>query len=213
MFASSQADRGRAAEMSESVRQALEGSEMKSLIAVVMGGSIDRDGKGSALKHGPAGSRQPKEEKEDPKLAELLPSLRVLTEDLHEQINAGEIQINMQQRGLVVSFSQAALFPSGEDVISPQAYPPLQKVAAAIAKISNPVRLEGHTDSVPIKTSRFRSNWELSAARSIALLELAVHTIRCPEGASLDRGLCRYSPGRLRTTPKPAARRIAAWIW
>ena len=172
MFASSQADRGRAEEMSESVRQALEGSEMKSLIAVVMGGSIDRDGRGSALKHGPAGSRQPKEERKDPKLAELLPSLRVLTEDLHEQIEAGEIQINMQQRGLVVSFSQAALFPSGEDVISPQAYPALQKVAGAISKICNPVRLEGHTDSVPIKTPRFRSNWELSAARSIALLDL-----------------------------------------
>jgi chemotaxis protein MotB len=78
----------------------------------------------------------------------------------------------MQPRGLVVSFNQAALFPSGEDVISPDAYNGLEKVAAAINKIPNPVRLEGHTDSVPIRTARFHSNWELSAARSIALLEL-----------------------------------------
>jgi chemotaxis protein MotB len=39
-------------------------------------------------------------------------------------------------------------------------------------QIPNPARLEGHTDSVPIHNSRFRSNWELSAARSIALLSL-----------------------------------------
>jgi chemotaxis protein MotB len=38
--------------------------------------------------------------------------------------------------------------------------------------VSNPVRIEGHTDSVPIHTSKFRSNWELSAARAIAIMEV-----------------------------------------
>jgi len=52
------------------------------------------------------------------------------------------------------------------------AYEGLEKVAGAINKIPNPVRLEGHTDSLPIRTARFHSNWELSATRSIALLEL-----------------------------------------
>ncbi len=78
----------------------------------------------------------------------------------------------MENRGLVVSFRQAAVFPSGEDVVSAEAYSSLEKVAAAIGKIPNPVRLEGHTDSRPISTTRFRSNWELSAARSIALMEI-----------------------------------------
>ena len=57
-------------------------------------------------------------------------------------------------------------------MISPEAYAGVESVAGAILKIPNPVRLEGHTDSVPINTPRFRSNWQLSAARSIALLEL-----------------------------------------
>jgi chemotaxis protein MotB len=52
------------------------------------------------------------------------------------------------------------------------AYGGLEKVAGAIRKLSNPVRLEGHTDSVPISTARFRSNWELSAARAIAIMDL-----------------------------------------
>jgi len=172
MFASSQADRGRAEQMSESVRKALEGSQMASLIAVVMGGSVDQSGHGSEAKRSPAGAKQPMEEKKDPRIAELLPSLQVLSVELQQEIKAGEIQISMQQRGLVISFTQAALFPSGEDVVALKAYPALQKVATAMGKIPNPVRLEGHTDSVPIRTPRFRSNWELSAARSIALLEL-----------------------------------------
>jgi chemotaxis protein MotB len=41
-----------------------------------------------------------------------------------------------------------------------------------LKSVANPVRLEGHTDSIPIRNSRFQSNWELSAARSIAMLEI-----------------------------------------
>jgi chemotaxis protein MotB len=48
----------------------------------------------------------------------------------------------------------------------------LEKVAAALNSLSNPLRIEGHTDSVPIHTTRFRSNWELSAARSISMMEV-----------------------------------------
>jgi chemotaxis protein MotB len=78
----------------------------------------------------------------------------------------------MEPRGLVVSFNQAALFPSGEAAVDEKSQEGLKKVAAAIAKLPNPVRLEGHTDAVPINTARFHSNWELSAARSIAVMEL-----------------------------------------
>jgi chemotaxis protein MotB len=48
----------------------------------------------------------------------------------------------------------------------------LSKIATVVQALPNPVRLEGHTDARPIHTSRFRSNWELSTARSIAVLEL-----------------------------------------
>jgi chemotaxis protein MotB len=78
----------------------------------------------------------------------------------------------MEARGLVVSLKQATFFPSGEDAIAPVTYPTLGKVATLIKSLPNQVRLEGHTDSVPIHTARFRSNWELSASRAIACLEL-----------------------------------------
>jgi chemotaxis protein MotB len=173
MFATSQTDKGKAQQVSDSVKKALEGEKMSTVLAAILGGTVSDKGKGNAMMHGPGGAQKVVLEKpDDRKLAELVPSLQVLTEELKKEIESGRIQINMQPRGLVISFNQAALFPSGEDVISPDAYEGLAKVAAAISRLPNPVRLEGHTDSIPIRTPRFRSNWELSAARSIALMEL-----------------------------------------
>jgi chemotaxis protein MotB len=172
MFASSQTDKARAQQVSDAVKKALEGDHLSAMLAAVLRGAPDAKGKAGAMVRGPGGVNRPTDERKDQKLAELLPSLKVLSEELKAEIAAGRIQIDMQSRGLVISFTQAALFPSGEDVISPDAYDGLEKVAAAITKIPNPVRLEGHTDSVPINTPRFRSNWVLSAARSIAVLEL-----------------------------------------
>lgn len=174
MFATSQTDKNKAAAVSESVKKALEDGKISTAIASILGGSKEDKGPGNAMLMGPGGARKSKteEKKEDGKLAELLPSLKILTEQLKKEIESGAIQVSMEPRGLTISFKQAALFPSGEDQIAASSYESIGKVAAAINKIPNPVRLEGHTDSVPIHTARFKSNWELSADRSIALLEL-----------------------------------------
>jgi chemotaxis protein MotB len=118
-------------------------------------------------------------------------SLKVLTEELHKEIEAGRIQI---------------LFPSSENVVSPEAYPSLQKVAAAIGKILNPVRLEGHTDSRPISTSRFHSNWELSAARNIALLELFSTHYGVPRQRMSIAGYADTAPAASKDTEEGRAR-------
>jgi chemotaxis protein MotB len=172
MFATSQVDKVKAQQVSDSVKKALAGEKTPAIIWSVLGGTISDTGKGNAMLRGPGGAQKVTEEKKDQKLAELIPSLKLLTEELKSEIAAGRIQVRMQPRGLVVSFMQAALFPSGEDVISTGAYDGLEKVARAVRQLPNPMRLEGHTDSVPIRTQRFRSNWALSAARSIALLDI-----------------------------------------
>ncbi len=183
MFATSQTDKAKAQQVSESVKRALDGEKMTSVLAAILGGTVNDNGKGNAMMRGPGGvqkqvAEKPEDKKE--KLAELVPSLKVLSEELKKEIESGRIEISMQPRGLVVSFAQAALFPSGEDVISPDAYEGLEKVAAAINRLPNPVRLEGHTDSIPIRTPRFRSNWELSAARSIALMAILTEKYGVP---------------------------------
>jgi chemotaxis protein MotB len=177
MFASSQADKGKAQLVSNAVKDALQHDRVSALVASMLGGARDDKGSGNAMHKGPGGTEtiaQPRTEqdKRQQQLAELLPSLEVLSSELKDEIAAGEIQISMEDRGLVVSFAQAALFPSGEDVISTEAYAGIGKVAAAIARLPNPVRLEGHTDAIPINTPRFHSNWDLSSARAIALLKI-----------------------------------------
>jgi chemotaxis protein MotB len=112
----------------------------------------------------------------------------------------------MEPRGLAISFNEAVLFDSGEAVLSPESYESIAKVAAAINQLPNPVRLEGHTDAKPIHTARFRSNWELSASRSIALLEL----LGTKYGVSRDRmsigGYADTAPIESNDTPEGRAR-------
>ena len=175
MFATSQTDKSKAQQVADSVNRALEGDSLKAMVSVILGGTIDDKGQGNAQHKGPGGARPAIKSagaNSNGQIAELLPSLKVLTKELEQEVKNGKLQISMGVRGLTISFTQAALFPSGEDVIAEDTYPSILKIATAIQQIPNPVRLEGHTDAIPIHNSRFRSNWELSAARSIALLEL-----------------------------------------
>lgn len=170
MFATAQGDKSKAARVSESVKKAFEQGQMSAVVNVLLGGSPVDKGKGNAQMKGPGGSEKSAAEKRA--IVELLPSLKVLTADLQKEIDSGKIRVSMEPRGLAISFKEQALFASGDDVVGSAATDSIRKVADAINKLPNPVRLEGHTDSIPIHTARFRSNWELSAARSIALLEM-----------------------------------------
>ena len=173
MFASSQTDKSKAKQISEAVEKALNDGHTVGVppaIAKVLGGTVDDKGQGNAQMHGPGGAQ--KASKEEPQdVMELSVSLNTLSGELEEEIKEGKVEVSMTPRGIVVSLKQAAFFPSGTDVVEPATLHTLEKVAGALTAVSNPVRIEGHTDSVPIHTARFRSNWDLSAARSIAIME------------------------------------------
>jgi chemotaxis protein MotB len=179
MFASSQTDKARAKEVSEAVAKALENGRSVSLppaVARILGGTVDDKGQGNAQMKGPGGAQKAAKEALPAEVLELAPSLRFLSSQLSQEIKAGKVEVSMQPRGLVVSLKQAAFFPSGTDVLDADSLDTVGKVAQALSGISNPVRIEGHTDTVPIHTDRFRTNWELSAARAISMMEtLAMH--------------------------------------
>ena len=79
---------------------------------------------------------------------------------------------SLEPRGLVVSLPHAVLFPSGQDEVGPGGLAALGRIAEVLREIPNKVTLIGHSDAVPIHNRRFKNNWELSAARSLKLLEL-----------------------------------------
>jgi len=180
MFASSQADQVKAKQVSESVRKALEEGGFTTLVANVLGGTVGDTGQGNALKNGPGGAEVVFHEGEQEglgagdggTLVELKPTMDFLMKALEDEIASGQMEITMQARGLVVSFREAAFFASGEATIAEERMESIGKVASVIRELPNPVRMEGHTDSIPINTTRFPSNWELASARSIAMLRL-----------------------------------------
>ena len=78
--------------------------------------------------------------------------------------------------------------------MAPATFASIAKIAAVINKLPNSVRLEGHTDARPIHTSRFRSNWELSVARSIAMLELLRQRYQFPSEHMSVAGFAENAP-------------------
>jgi len=91
---------------------------------------------------------------------------------LGDLIEMDQIRVRQSTFWLEVEVQTDILFPTGIARISDDAVPVLQRLAGVLAPFPNPVQVEGHTDNVPISTSRFPSNWELSAARAASVVRL-----------------------------------------
>jgi chemotaxis protein MotB len=83
-----------------------------------------------------------------------------------------DLEVVSRRNELVVRLPDGMLFASGDDAIDDASRQKLEKLAALLAARNVQVRVEGHTDDIPISSGRFRSNWELSAARSMAVVRL-----------------------------------------
>jgi chemotaxis protein MotB len=167
LYAISQQDKSGAKHFSESVREAVKTGGVPAAIRSLM---ATHDG--SRKPSGPTlPDATPKGQPvlSDPSLTQPFARLSMA---LKNDISAGKVGLRLGTRGIVITLQEKSFFSSGDDSIYVSSYPAIERVASVIADLPNPVQLEGHTDSVPIHTGRFRNNWELSTARSIALLQL-----------------------------------------
>lgn len=143
---------------------------------VVLYASATRNGFPAA--HPPKKALQPstavaaKPPTESPRRDDLSPSFDRLRNSLRDEIRDGRLQVALETRGIVVSLQDQSYFTSGSDEVTPAAMTSISEVATVIRDLPNTVRLEGHTDSVPIHNAKFRDNWSLSAARSTSVLTL-----------------------------------------
>ena len=207
MFASSQSDKTKAKQVSESVKEALNKGGIRSVVHEILGGAVDDTGKGNGQMKGPGGSQKlaaPKDESSSVKASvnELMPSMQYLNQALSQEIKDGKVEVRLESRGLVVSLRQSAFFPSGGDELAPATFGSLAKIAKTLRGLQNPIRLEGHTDSIPIHNDHFRSNWELSAARSIAMLEYFCTHYSLPRNRFAIAGYADTSPVDSNETPE-----------
>jgi chemotaxis protein MotB len=79
-------------------------------------------------------------------------------------------RVSVTERGVVVSLTETGFFAPADASIRADALTMLDALAQALRESKAPVRVEGHTDSLPISTARYPSNWELSAARAATVL-------------------------------------------
>ncbi len=83
----------------------------------------------------------------------------------------GRVSVSLEERGVVLSFQEVALFPLGSAELTPEARETVRKLGPILNKVPNYLRVEGHTDDLPINTERFPSNWELSVARATSVVQ------------------------------------------
>jgi chemotaxis protein MotB len=101
---------------------------------------------------------------------------RKLASELSDAVDTGRLEITSDLRGLVLSLPVEATFAIGSADVRAEARLLIGRIASTLGPLANPVRIEGHTDDVPISTPRFGSNWELSTARASAVVEFLIET-------------------------------------
>ena len=95
---------------------------------------------------------------------------RQVQDAMQALIDAKLVTVRRENMWLEIEINADILFPSGAGDFAPSAEPVLDKLAEVLKPFPNPIRVEGHTDDRPIRTSAFPSNWELSAARAASVV-------------------------------------------
>jgi len=107
------------------------------------------------------------------KLEELLESTREdayeLAEALSEQIAAGQVELETRGRLIIIRIREKGSFISGSAEMASEYKDVMQEVKSVLALKKGKIEVQGHSDDVPIRTARFRSNWELSSARAVSV--------------------------------------------
>ncbi len=102
-----------------------------------------------------------------------------LLKTLEPEITQGLIAIKTQGNRILLRINEKGSFPSGSSIVKQSFIPVLNKIRKSLIDIQGRIIVAGHTDNIPIKTVRFRSNWELSSSRAVTVVHelLELNTI------------------------------------
>lgn len=98
-----------------------------------------------------------------------------LARDLADAIGARRLELIRDARGLVVSMPDDATFSTGSAEATAEARKLIVTVGETLRSVPNRIRIEGHTDNLPIRTAKYDSNWELSTARASAVVAFLIN--------------------------------------
>lgn len=128
-------------------------------------------------------------------------------EQIKKDINVDtSVKVLKSDRGVVIRLNDTMLFDPGSAIIKPQAKATLDKISSSLASFENPVLIEGHTDSMPIRTEKYPSNWELSTARATNIIKYLTQAHKFPPSRLSAVGYGEYMPVEQNTTPQGRAK-------
>ena len=145
-------------------------------------------------------------------------SFQEIEENINKLIEAGElagISAKITDKGLLITFDDKYLFAPASAYLSTNAKKLLDKVGVLICKkfVLHSMRIEGHTDSDPIRSERFPSNWELSGARASSVVRYLIERFRFSPSLFTAVGYADTRPLETAISPKdPANRRVEILI-
>lgn len=93
-------------------------------------------------------------------------SMDALRDVLENELAQGRLQLENDRKRIIIRVEEKGSFPSGSAEMTPEFQDMLDRIATVLAELPGEITIEGHTDNIPINTSRFQSNWDLSAARA-----------------------------------------------
>jgi chemotaxis protein MotB len=134
------------------------------------------------------------------------PLERALESVLGRDGNLPGVEVATSTRGLVVSLPEAGSFPAGRAELSEAARSVMFDMADQLRALPNQIRVEGHTDDVPIHTAQFASNWELSTARATTVVQFLVEAGGLDPSRLAAAGYAEYRPRLPNDSPDHRAR-------
>ncbi|HZQ17373.1 MAG TPA: OmpA family protein [Terriglobales bacterium] len=123
---------------------------------------------------------------------------------LASEIANGDVAVRGSVEGLVISLREVGFFDTGSDKIKASSMPAFDQLARVLQQDGSFIRIEGHTDNVPIHNARFSSNWDLSTARATATIRLLIRDGLNPERLAVS-GYGEYHPIATNTTAEGRA--------
>jgi len=128
-------------------------------------------------------------------------NLAQLTEAMNQIMNVvessglkGAVEASIDERGLVISIKDSTFFDLGKADLKPRSIEILNKIGVVLKDLPNQIRVEGHTDDLPINTSQFPSNWELSTVRATTVVRYLVEKVGLPPNKMSAVGYGEFRP-------------------
>jgi chemotaxis protein MotB len=130
---------------------------------------------------------------------------RELAQTLSNQVATHTVSMQMGRDGLVISLREAGFFASGSATPKPETLPTLRQIAESLGRMPYDLRIEGHTDNIPMHSSEFDTNWELSSARATRIARILLELKAVPPDRLSAAGYAEYHPVASNETPEGRA--------